>query len=218
MKLAKLRQSPRVTILQALGEPTMPGKAAKVIVTERQLATLKTMTGSSTCPQGVAQRARMIVLAFAGETNESIAQKIQCERHMVGVWRRRWVRAFPRLVLVECGEKNSALPRAMERLLSDSPRRGWVGKFSAEQVAQIIAVACEPPEQCGRPVTHWTPRELADEVRKRGIVESISIRQVGRFLKDGRSQAASKPLLAERGAQRQGSISASSGNGVSMLS
>jgi putative transposase len=176
----------------------MPGKAAKVIVTERQLATLQTMIASSRCPQGIAQRARMIVLAFQGETNEAIAQKIQCERHLVGVWRRRWVRAFQRLVLVECGEKTSALPRALERLLSDSPRRGWAGKFSAEQVAQIIAVACELPEKCGRPVTHWTPRELADEVKKRGLVESISARQIGRFVKGGGSSAASQPLLAER--------------------
>jgi putative transposase len=198
MKWGKLRQSPRGSILQALGEPTVPGKAAKVIVTERQLATLKTMIGSSTCPQGVAQRARMIVLAFAGQTNESIARTIQCERHMVGVWRRRWVRGFERLVLVECGERSSALPRAIERFFSDSPRRGWTGKFFAEQVAQIIAVACEPPEQSGRPVTHWTPRELADEVTKRSIVPAISARQVGRFLQDGGSPTASQPVLAER--------------------
>jgi putative transposase len=196
----------------------MPGKAAKVIVTERQLATLKTMVGSSTCPQGVAQRARMIVLAFAGQTNETIAQAIRCERHMVGVWRRRWVRAFQRLVLVECGEKYAVLPRAIERLLSDSPRRGWAGKFSGEQVAQIIAVACEPPEKSGRPVTHWTPRELAAEVKKRSIVASISARQIGRFLKGGRSQAASEPLLAERGAQRQGGLPAASRGRVPVLS
>ena len=213
-----MRQSPRVSILQALGEPTMPGKAAKVIVTERQLAALQKMAGSSTWQQGVAQRARMIVLAFAGQTNETIAQIVRCERHMVGVWRRRWVRAFQRLVLVECGEKSSALPRAIAQLLSDSPRRGWAGKFSAEQVAQIIAVACEPPEKCGRPVTHWTPRELADEVKKRSIVSSISARQVGRFLKEGRAATASKPVLAERGAQRQGSVSASGRSGVPMLS
>ncbi len=198
MKWGELRESPGFSILQALGAPTMPGKAAKVIVTERQLAALQRMAGSSTCRQGVAQRARMIVLAFAGQTNEAIAQMVRCERHMVGVWRRRWVRAFQRLVLVECGEKNSALPRAIERLLSDSPRRGWAGKFSAEQVAQIIAVACEPPEKCGRPVTHWTPRELADEAKKRSIVSSISARQVGRFLKGGRPPAASKSVLAQR--------------------
>lgn len=176
----------------------MPGKAAKVIVTERQLAALQKMAGSSTCRQGVAQRARMILLAFAGQTNETIAQIVQCDRHMVGVWRRRWVRAFQRLVLVECGEKCAALPRAIERLLSDSPRRGWPGKFSAEQVALIIAVACEPPAKCGRPVTHWTPRELADEVSKRRIVPSISARQIGRFLKGSGSPAASQSLLAER--------------------
>jgi putative transposase len=176
----------------------MPGKAAKLVVTERQQRTLQIMTRSSTCPQGVAQRARMILLAFQGEDNETIAQNLRCERHAVGIWRRRWVRAFKRLVLIECGEKESALPRAIERLLGDSPRSGWAGKFTAEQVTQILAVACEPPEKSGRPVTHWTPRELADEVQKRGLVKSISPRQVGRFLKYSRTQAASEPLLVER--------------------
>ena len=74
---------------------------------------------------------------------------------------------------------------------------GYRAKFTAEHVTQILAVACEEPEKCGRPITHWTPRELADEVIKRGIVESISPRQVGRFLKIGRTPAASQPLLAQ---------------------
>jgi putative transposase len=196
----------------------MPGKAAKIVVPERQLATLKTLAASSTCPQGVAQRARMIVLAFAGHNNESIAQDLGCERHIVGTWRRRWMHGWQRLTLVECGETASALPRTLQRFLSDSPRSGWAGKFSAEQVAQIIAVACEPPEKCGRPITHWTPRELADEVKKRAIVASISVRQVGRFLKDGGVETASQPLLAERQAERSRSVSTPGGNGVPMLS
>ena len=175
----------------------MPGKAAKLIVTERQQKTLQVMTRSSTCPQGVAQRARMMLLAFQGEDNETIAQKLRCERHAVGIWRRRWVRAFERLTLIECGEKESALARGIERLLADSPRSGWAGKFTAEQVTQILAVACEPPDNCGRTVTHWTPRELADEVKKRGLVTSISPRQVGRFLKYSGTETASESLLAE---------------------
>jgi putative transposase len=125
----------------------------------------------------------MILLAFEGYDNEAIAEQLSCERHGIGVWRRRWAKAFGRLVLIECGEKESALRHAIQRLLGDSPRSGWTGKFTAEQVTQIIAVACEPPEKCGRPVTHWTPRELVDEVKKRGIVKSISPRHVGRFLK-----------------------------------
>jgi putative transposase len=58
-------------------------------------------------------------------------------------------------------------------------------------------VACEDPQESGRPVTHWTPRELAEEVIKRGIVTSISPRSVGRFLGRRRLEAPSEPLLAE---------------------
>ena len=59
------------------------------------------------------------------------------------------------------------------------------GIDGAGQVAQIIGVACELPEESDRPVTHWTPREVADEVIQRGIVESISPRHVDRVLKGG---------------------------------
>jgi putative transposase len=139
----------------------------------------------------------MILLAFDGLANEDIARQIGCERHAVGPWRHRWADALERLVLVECCEKPSALPRAIEGLLSDLPRSGSPGKFTAEQVTQILAIACEDPEKSGRPITHWTASELADEAAKRGIVESISPRQVGRFLKIGGAQAAPQPLLAQ---------------------
>jgi putative transposase len=185
----------------------MPGRARKLIITERQQAILQTMTRSSTCSQALAQRARMILSAFEGLSNEQIAEQLGCERHAVGPWRHRWADAFDRLVLVECCEKPSALLDAIQELLSDLPRSGSPGKFTAEQVTQILAVACEDPEKSGRPVTHWTPAELADEVVKRRIVESISTRQVGRFLKSGRPEASSEPLLAQRPAGRSRDLS-----------
>jgi hypothetical protein len=52
-----------------------------------------------------------------------------------------------------------------------------------------LAVACESPKLSDRPITRWTHRELRDEVVKRGIVASISITQVGRYLQ----QAALQP-------------------------
>lgn len=143
------------------------------------------MTRSGTCPQALAQRARIILMAFDGHTNQAIAAALGLERHAIASWRHRWAETFDRLVVTECCETPSALPRAIERLLSDRPRPGSPGKFTTEQVTGILAVACEDPEQCGRPVTHWTPSELADEVIQRGIVESISPRQVGRFLSRG---------------------------------
>jgi putative transposase len=175
----------------------MPGRAAKVIITERQQDTLQRMTRSGSCAQAIAQRAHMILLAFAGQTNEQIAEVLGCERHAVGTWRSRWAAAWDRLVIVECCEGDGVLRRAIAEVLGDASRSGSPGKFTAEQIALLLAVACEPPENSGRPVTHWTPRELADEVIKRGIVASISPRQVGRFLKRGRVAAASQPLLAQ---------------------
>jgi putative transposase len=88
----------------------------------------------------------------------------------------------------------------MEALLDDAPRSGSPGDFSAEQLTQLVSVACESPEDSGRPVTHWSPRELVDEVIKRGIVPHISPRTVGRFLKGGGSQAPSLDLLAQSSA------------------
>ncbi len=55
-------------------------------------------------------------------------------------------------------------------------------------MTQVLAVACEPPEKSGRPITHRTAHELADEVVKRGIVDSISTTQVGRYLREAAMQ------------------------------
>src|SRR5207244_10928636 len=65
---------------------------------------------------------------------------------------------------------------------------GSPDKFTPEQVTQILAVAGEPPEQSGRPITNWTAHELADEVVQRGIVASISTTQVGRYLREAAMQ------------------------------
>jgi putative transposase len=180
----------------------MPGRAAKVVITERQQGVLQLLTRSSTCPQALACRAQMILLAFDGWDNEAIADHLGYERHQVGLWRRRWADHWQRLILVECREPDSALRRAIAELLGDAPRPGAPCQFTAEQVTLILAVACEPAEDSGRPVTHWTPRELADEVQQRGIVAKISARQVGRFLTGGRTPAAPEPLLAECGPRR----------------
>ncbi len=51
-----------------------------------------------------------------------------------------------------------------------------------EQITQLYALACAPPEQYGRPISHWTDHELADEMMTQGIVETISPRPVGRLL------------------------------------
>ena len=188
----------------------MPGMAAKVIITERQQEVLRSMVWSRSCPQGLAHRAEIILLAFEGLKNEVIAERLGSERHGIGIWRRRWQKSFDRLVVIECVEKPSALREAIGEVLGDLPRAGCGGKFTAEQIAQILAVACEPPDKSGRPVSHWTPRELADEVVERRIVPSISVRHVGRFLKGGGASAAPQPVLAQRRSGRSGRVRSAS--------
>ena len=52
------------------------------------------------------------------------------------------------------------LAKLMREILGDAYRPGAPTTFSAEQVAQIISVACEPPSDHDLRVSHWTPREL----------------------------------------------------------
>jgi hypothetical protein len=131
----------------------------------------------------------VILLGFAGTLNVAIAEETGLGRRQVGLWRRRWQESFDALVAIECCESQAALRRAIQDVLGDAPRSGSTGTFTAEQVTQILAVACEPAEQSGRPIDRWTHRELADEVVQRGIVSSISASQVGRYL----AQAALQP-------------------------
>jgi hypothetical protein len=159
----------------------MSGKAAKIALSEKQEGILQQIRSSTTAPQRLVQRVGIILLAFSGSRNVDIARELGLARKQVGLWRRRWQHSFDALVAIECREPKAALRRAIEDVLSDAPRSGSTGTFSAEQVTKILAVACEQPEQSGRPIDRWTARELADEVVHRRIVPSISVSQVGRY-------------------------------------
>lgn len=160
----------------------MPGKAAKVVITERQQVILEELSRSRSESQMISQRAKIVLLAFAGRSNEDIGREVGLERKQVGLWRRRWRDAWDALTLLECCEPRR-LREAVRDTLKDAPRPGAPGTFTAEQITQILAVACEPPSQSGRPITHWTQRELRDEVIQRGIVERISESRIGHFLR-----------------------------------
>ena len=102
----------------------MSGKAAKIRLTEKQHTILQQIVCSTTAPQRLVQRARLIVLAFDGMFNRVIANAIGLQRKQVGLWRRRWKQSFDALVAIECRESQAALRRAIEEVLSDAPRSG----------------------------------------------------------------------------------------------
>jgi putative transposase len=161
----------------------MPGQAAKIWLSERQLEILIEFSKSRAISQQCSQRAKVIVLAHQGFTNEEISEEVGLGRLQVGLWRRRWRDNWDNLTLVECCEP-WLLRESIRELFRDAPRGGGNFTFTAKQVMQIQALACESPSLSNLPITHWTHRELRDEILKRGIVESISESQVGRLLKE----------------------------------
>jgi transposase len=166
----------------------MPGRTAKVTITERQQDILLTTCNAPTASSQLRQRAAIVLSAFQKRDNGEIATEVGLSRRQVSTWRRRWADAWDRLIRIECTQSHAALRRAIEQVLRDEPRAGAPGKFTPEQIVDILAVACESPEKSGRPITHGTAHELADEVLKRRIVPSISVTQVGRYLREAALQ------------------------------
>ena len=163
------------------------GKAAKIKITEKQQRILRQVERSATAPKRLVQRVGVILMSFTGLLNVTIAEKLGLSRKQVGLWRRRWQQSLDALVAIECHESQAALRRAIEDVLSDAPPSGSTGTFTAEQVTQIVAVACESPDLSGRPIDRWTDREPTDEVIAR-VVTSISVSQVGRYLAEAKLQ------------------------------
>lgn len=168
-------------------------------VSPPQQAILDGLLRQHSCPQAVAFRTRIVLAAAAGQRNEPLARQLHCSPSTVRKWRARWVAAESRLAAAEADSAD--LQQAIAEVLADAPRSGAPDTFTAEQIVQIINLACTPPPDAGRPVAAWTPRELADQAVKQGIVPTISPRSVGRFLKAGRTQAPPESLLAHRQGQ-----------------
>ena len=120
-------------------------------------------------PQQVAQRARIILQAGNGANNRAIARDLGVSRDMVQLWRQRWLSTASKAMSVD------------ERL-RDAERPGAPAEFTMEQVLKLFAMACDPPEVYGYPISHWTARELATAAIQEGIFTSISTRHVGRLL------------------------------------
>ncbi|HEY6405960.1 MAG TPA: helix-turn-helix domain-containing protein [Ktedonobacteraceae bacterium] len=153
----------------------MPKRATKVVLSEKEQEELTQISKRHRSEQQMAQRARMVLAAAQGQSNARIARELEVNVDTVRLWRDRWV-----------GWQGIDLETlSIAERLQDAPRSGVKPRITAEQRCQIAALACEAPAQSGRPISQWTGREIADEVKARGIVEQISPRHAARLLKKG---------------------------------
>lgn len=116
------------------------------------------------------RRARTLLLADAGRSDQGIAEALQVARATVERTRRR------------CFEEGmeAALQRRPQRRPSRRP------KLDGEKEAHLVALACSPPPE-GH--SQWSLRLLADRIVELKIVDSASHELVRRTLEKKRAQA-----------------------------
>jgi transposase len=109
------------------------------------------------------RRARMVLLSAGGGSTTEIAEGLGTSRARVGEWLRRFDE---------------------ERLdgLADAPRVGRPREISSLERHQVIATACQSPQEFGLVRTRWTLASLQEVLVSRRLVRSISRSMVAQIL------------------------------------
>jgi len=117
-------------------------KAREIVLSGEERVELERIVRASTSEQRMVQRARLVLLAAAGETNAVIAARVGLSAHKVSKWRTRF---------------------AEERLegLRDRARPGGPRRYGHDERLAVFRTACAAPPG-GE--THWTVRSLAAAV------------------------------------------------------
>ena len=159
-------------------------------LTRRQQKILEELAGPRKVSQGLAFRAQIILMWRDGLSIKETSRTLGLVRDTVRLWRKRWMDGVEAWGEEQKEWRHGVLRKKIRELLSDQSRQGGPVKFKAEEVCQIIALACKNPAHLGIPVSHWSARDLRGAVLQEAIVADISIRTVGRILK----KAISSPI------------------------
>ncbi|HET8598950.1 MAG TPA: IS630 family transposase [Segeticoccus sp.] len=136
-----------------------------VELSEADRTVLEQRSRAYTAPYAQVLRARIVLMAADGERNAVIAQRLDVDVSVVSRWRRRFC---------EAGLAG----------LDDRRRSGRPRSFPAPVVAEVKAMACEPPEVREVPLARWSSAELAAQAVAEGLVMAVSASTVRRWLHD----------------------------------
>ena len=166
--------------------------APRITMTERQYSLLSQHWAKHSLAHHIKTRIRILLLANEGYSHASIKRELRIDINTVKRWRRRWETEFDSIKAFELGESgqgvgDKALLKRMLLVVKDNPRSGAPKRITLAQEQQIIALACEKPEDYGVPITQWNREMLAHVAKAKGVVEAISPRYVSEILK--KSQA-----------------------------
>lgn len=152
-------------------------RLASLTLTAADRAELEDVATSTSLPQALALRARMILASCEGLTNADVARKVGASPQAVGKWRKRYL---------EGGIES----------LRDEPRPGRPRTFDDEKVAQVIKRALQEKPPNG---TRWSTPSM-------GAAEGVSASTVSRWfrqfgvkpLRAKPSELPTDPLIIEK--------------------
>ncbi len=141
----------------------MPAKKYRVKLTDKERRELLDLTKKGRNSARILTRARILLLADEGRSDEEIAAHLHSSSPTVARIRKRCCTAG-----------------GVEAAIKEKPRRGAAPKLNGRAEATLTAIACStPPEGYAR----WTLRLLADKLVELGLVDSVSHVTVGTVLK-----------------------------------
>jgi transposase len=126
--------------------------APPIVLLDEEKEHLRSLIQGRTTEQRVVMRARIVLLAGEGWTNEGIAEEVRVSVPTAGLWRTRFIEG------------------RITAILSDAPRPGRPRRITDKKACQIIeATLHSKPKNA----THWSSREMA---RTQGVSQATVIR------------------------------------------
>jgi len=149
------------------------GKRVPLRLSEEEREELRALARGRSTEARLVERAKVVLRVAEGATDSQIAKELRLTAATVRKWRRRY------------RERRQQKPDySVEQWIADEQRVGRPDIFDAKFWIDVLALATTDPKECGRPITHWTARELTDEILERKLTNSIHFTTVARFLAD----------------------------------
>ena len=165
---------PKVDLLSgASGKMQYTAQMAKQIrlreMTQEEQAETARLARSRTAEARKTERAKIVLLAQAGNGTTQISQEMKKVRPQI----LHWIKRFNEFGLAG---------------LEDEPRSGRPPTYSPEQVSEVVAAALTSPQELGQPFASWTLDRLAVYLHE---VKGIAIKRsrIGEILTHMRDYA-----------------------------
>src|SRR5215469_87357 len=135
----------------------------QIVVTRDEQNELETRARKYTSPYRDVVRAKIVLLAAQGLSNDLIAARLDTPRQIVSKWRKRFALA--------------RLPGLRNNLGAGVPPF-----FPPSIIVQVKALACELPHRLGLPLSRLSLADIRQEAVAQGIVAQVSGTTLWRWL------------------------------------